>query len=66
MWGLYFSTLFNPLNPIAKLVKEKHFHGLCLYKYKNINDDTDLKSFENKFYILHDKHDLDKLLSDEK
>jgi len=51
---------------IVKLVKEKHFHGLCLYKYKNINDDTDLKSFENKFYILHDKHDLDKLLSDEK
>lgn len=46
--------------------KEKHFHGLCLYKYKNISDDIDLKSFENKFYILHDKHDLDKLLSDEK
>ena len=51
---------------IVKLVKEKHFHGLCLYKYKNINDNTDLESFENKFYILHDKHDLDKLLSDEK
>ena len=46
-------------------LKEKHFHGLCLYKYKNINDDIDLKSFENKFYILHDKHDLEKLLSDE-
>jgi len=45
--------------------KEKHFHGLCLYKYKNISDDIDLKSFENKFYILHDKHDLEKLLSDE-
>ena len=51
---------------IVKLVKEKHFHGLCLYKYKNINDNTDLESLENKFYILHDKHDLDKLLSDEK
>ena len=46
-------------------LKEKHFHGLCLYKYKNISDDIDLKSFENKFYILHDKHDLEKLLSDE-
>ena len=49
-----------------KRSKEKHFHGLCLYKYKDIDDNIDLKSFENKFYILHDKHDLEKLLSDEK
>lgn len=46
--------------------KEKHFHGLALFKEKEIkNENLNFSEISELLYILHDKHNLNKLENDE-
>ena len=47
-------------------IKDKHFHGLALFKEKEIqNENLNFSEISDLLYILHDKHDLNKLENDE-